>query len=83
MIALKKGKGDYNTRKFGDDIGRWRSNGFKVLLKSKENIDLCYLLTLKYMGSGKKDCRGKWCPMRARFQLRPRVKKTLSEELRM
>lgn len=47
MIALKKGKGDYNTRKFGDDIGRWKSNGFKVLLKSKENIDLCYLLTLK------------------------------------
>lgn len=83
MIALEKGKGDYNTRRFRAGIGRWRSNGFKVLLKSKENIDLSYLLTLKYMGCRKEGCRGKWCPMRARFQLRPRIKTALSEKLRM
>lgn len=69
MIALGKGKSDYNTRRFGAITGRWRNNSFKVMLKSEENIGLCYLLTPKYMGYWREGCRGRWCPIRARFQL--------------
>lgn len=54
MIALGKGKGDYNTRRFGVITGKWRN----VVLKREENIGLCFLLTPRSQGVGERAAAG-------------------------